>query len=72
MSDRPRVAIVSSAELEPGAPLSPDYYVNRKPSETYPAYKNRREIERLISVLERDLHRIHVKLERIRALLEES
>jgi hypothetical protein len=46
---RPQVAIVSSAELaaQPGAPLSADYWVNRRPGETWTAYRVRRQIEAL-------------------------
>jgi hypothetical protein len=45
----PRIAIVSSAELaaQPGAPLSADYWVNRLPGETWPAFKLRRQLEDL-------------------------
>jgi hypothetical protein len=45
----PHVAIVSSAELaaQPGAPLSPDYWVNRRPGESWQTYRVRRQIEAL-------------------------
>lgn len=46
---RPRVAIVSSAELasQPGAPLTAGYWVNRQPGEDYPAFTRRRQAEEL-------------------------
>lgn len=41
--------VVSVAELlaEPGAPLSADYWLNRNPGESWPAYQRRREADLL-------------------------
>lgn len=46
-TEGPRVAIISSAELatQPGAPLTPDYWVSRRPGESYPDFLRRRRAE---------------------------
>jgi len=43
---RPRVAIVSSAEIaEQGGTLDAGYWVNRQPGESAPQYRRRRQAE---------------------------
>lgn len=44
-----KTAIVSMSEIaaQPGAPLSAEYWVNRLPGESWPAYQRRRKIEEL-------------------------
>jgi hypothetical protein len=65
----PKVAIVSSREIDEQGTLNAEYWVTRKPGESYPAWKHRRtieDIERRAANHEQAAARLHAEAARLR------
>lgn len=71
-----KTAIVSSAELfsQPpaGAPLTADYWVNRRDGESYQAYKHRRGIEIELGIARRHARLLQRNLDRITEMVRDG
>ncbi len=69
-----KTAIVSTTDIAaaPGAPLTPDYWMNKREGEDYPAFRARQALVKRLKVTRRQLVRVLASLDKQIAAGEES